>query len=102
MAGLIDDNAMEIQAMALFRQGKNKEASQLQDEFLRQVHATCPDHCSCPAPCKFHGKCVDCVTIHRGHGDHLPHCFQVMMNRRIETLSALTEHSFTPQLQPAE
>jgi hypothetical protein len=36
------------------------------------------------------------VIIHRGHGDHLPHCFQNMVNERIAVLSALTEHSFKP------
>jgi len=37
---------------------------------------------------------VECVTLHRGHGAHLPHCFQQMVNRRIEKLSELSEHSF--------
>jgi len=90
---MIDDHEMEQRAMALFRQGKREEASRLQDEFLQTVLASGEDHCSCPAACKFHGKCVECVIVHRGHGDHLPHCFQSMVNRRINALSALTEHS---------
>ena len=32
-----------------------------------------------------------------GLGYHLPHCFRSMVNRRIEELSALTEHSCRPQ-----
>ena len=92
----IDNNELEIEAMALFKAGKEKEASKLQDEFLAQVKASGTDHCSCPEPCKFHGKCVECVIIHRGHGDHLPHCFQQMINKKINVLSELSEHSFTP------
>ena len=91
---MIDDHPLEIEAMALFRRGKSKEASELQDRFLAEVKASKEDHCPCPSACKFHGKCVQCVMIHRGHGDHLPYCFRVMLNRRLEALSALSEHSF--------
>jgi hypothetical protein len=89
----IDNNEMEMCAMALFKDGNGAEAIKLQDEFLAQVHAACPDHCSCPVACKFHGNCVDCVIIHRGHADHLPHCLHAMVNARLKALSALTEHS---------
>lgn len=92
----IDDHPKEIEAMKLFRQGKFAEASMLQDEFLADIRQSGIDHCTCPAECKFHGKCVQCVAIHRGHGDHLPHCMQNMVNRKIEQLSGLTEHSFKP------
>lgn len=94
---MIDDNEIEMQAMGLFKAGKHAEAVKLQDEFLEAVHASCPDHCTCPKACAFHGNCVDCVIIHRGHGDHLPHCFQPMVNKRLGALSALTEHSLKRQ-----
>ena len=94
---MIDDNELEMKAMDLFKKGESQEASKLQDEFLQEIKASCPDHCSCPVICKFHGECVECVIIHRGHGDHLPHCFQKMVNKRIEALSELTEHSFNDQ-----
>ncbi len=93
---MIDDHPLECKAMQLFKRGEGKKASRLQDEFLKEVMDSGEDHCSCPGNCKFHGKCVECVIIHRGHGDHLPHCFQTMVNRRIESLSALTEHSCKP------
>jgi hypothetical protein len=93
---MVDDHELECRAMALFRSGDAAAAGQLQDEFLRQVMASGEDLCSCPAACKHHGNCVECVMIHRGHGDHLPHCFRVMVNRRIGALSALTEHSYKP------
>ena len=82
--------------MELFRQGESTSASKLQDEFLTEIKRSGLDHCTCPVTCKFHGKCVECVTIHRGHGDHLPHCFHNMVNRKIAQLSGLTEHSFEP------
>jgi hypothetical protein len=90
---MIDNNELEIRAMELFRKGDAAAARKLQEVFLAQVKRSGEDLCSCPAKCAYHGKCVECVVIHRGHGDHLPHCFQEMVNRRIESLSALTEHS---------
>jgi len=97
---MIDDNDMEIRAMALFRKGEGEKASELQDAFLQEVRSSGEDHCTCPADCTFHGKCVECVIIHRGHGDHVPHCFRKMLNRRIEALSALTEHSVKRRQDP--
>jgi hypothetical protein len=91
---MVDDHEMEQRAMVLFRAGRGAEASALQDEFLEKVLSSGEDYCTCPSKgCKWHGKCVECVILHRGHGDHLPHCFRHMVNRRIEALSALTEHS---------
>ena len=79
--------------MRLFKEGRLAEALRMQDEFLRAVRDSGEDHCPCPTSCRLHGKCAECVIVHRGHGEHLPHCFQDMLNRRIEPLSALTEHS---------
>lgn len=92
----VDDHPIEVEAMVLFRQNKLKEAGKLQDDFLAEVRRSGVDHCTCPAACELHGKCVDCVIVHRGHGDHLPHCMQAMVNRRIEQISGLTEHTFRP------
>jgi hypothetical protein len=91
---MIDDHKTELKAMELFKCGKMREASAMQDKFLAEVKASGEDHCSCPSACKFHGKCVECVTLHRGHGDHLPYCFRAMLNRKINNLSELSEHSF--------
>jgi hypothetical protein len=68
---------------------------QLQRDFLKEVKASGEDLCSCTAKCPYHGKCVDCVLIHRGHGDHLPECFRAMVNVRIRALLELTEHTVT-------
>ena len=91
---MIDDNPLEKQAMALFKNGDHAKARQLQAKFLEEVKNSAEDHCNCPVSCKYHGNCVECLILHRGHGDHLPHCFHRMINKRIEIISELTEHSF--------
>ncbi len=90
---MVDNHPIERRAMELFSSGDAVAAGRLQDQFLEEIMASGEDFCPCPAGCRYHGRCVECVLIHRGHGDHLPNCFRDMVNRRIEALSALTEHS---------
>lgn len=90
---MIDDHELEQKAMELFRAGEGERARALQTQFLESVMSSGEDYCTCPHACAHHGNCVECVVIHRGHGDHLPHCFRKMVNRRLEALAALTEHS---------
>ena len=90
----IDSNEMEKQAMDLFKKGETKQAQALQEQFLSDVLNSGEDHCPCPAACRYHGKCVECIVTHRARGDHLPYCFREMVNREIDSLSALTQHSF--------
>ncbi len=91
---MIDDHPTEIEAMRLFREGRGAEASKLQAQWVEQMLASGEDYCTCPSNCAYHGDCVRCIIVHRGHGDHLPHCMRAMVNRRIDVLSGLTEHSF--------
>lgn len=97
----VDDNPIEIEAMAAFRRGNGNEGRRLQDGFLEEFHESLKlreDFCTCTADCKHHGHCVDCVVIHRGHGDHLPRCMQAMLNRRLKNISELSEHSITQEI----
>jgi lysine/ornithine N-monooxygenase len=89
---IIDDNELEKRAMASFRTGDEKNGHRLQNQFLSEVRQSGMDHCTCTSKCPHHGKCADCVVIHRGHQDHLPNCFHEMVNRRIATMAGLTEH----------
>ncbi|MBD3291516.1 MAG: LPS biosynthesis protein [Armatimonadia bacterium] len=91
---MIDDHPLEIEAMRLFREGRGKDAQKLQEQFLEEVLNSDEDICPCPGSCKHRGDCVACVTIHRGHGDHVPYCMREMINRKLQELSGLTEHSF--------
>ncbi|NCO41285.1 MAG: LPS biosynthesis protein [Armatimonadetes bacterium CG_4_10_14_3_um_filter_66_18] len=94
---MIDSHPREVEAMALFKEGRGGEARRLQEAFLEEVLTSGEDLCSCPSDCKYPGKCVECVLVHRGHADHLPHCFRAMVNKRLAELSGLTEHSLEGQ-----
>ena len=90
----IERNETELAALRAYGQGDRKEAMRLEDEFVAELQASMArgeDHCSCTVPCRWHGKCAQCVAIHRAHGDHLPVCFHAMVNERLRCLSALTE-----------
>ena len=88
----IDGNELAILQDKLDREGKKQEAWEVKQEFLRQV-SEAGDHCPCPEACPHHGNCFECVTIHRGHRDHLPMCLWDMVNERIAALSHMTEGS---------
>ncbi|MCK4850971.1 MAG: hypothetical protein KAT11_06460 [Phycisphaerae bacterium] len=48
--------------------------------------------CSCPKiKCEWHGKCIECVAIHRYYKDHIPNCFQQFMNDKIKAVANLVE-----------
>ena len=93
---MIDDHPLEIEAMRLFKEGRSKEAQKLQEQFLEEVRNSGEERCPCPGNCKYRDNCVTCVTIHRGHGDHVPYCMRKMLNRKLQEPSGLTEHSFKP------
>lgn len=88
----IDNNELAIRQNELDRTGHKKEAYEMKMEFLRQVRES-GDHCPCKEACPHHGNCFECVTIHRGHRDHLPMCMWDMINERLHALSLLTEGS---------
>jgi len=96
---IIDGNQAEIQAMEAFLHGNTEEAERIQDGFISELYESMKtqDHCSCKkVDCKHHGKCIECVAIHRGHKHHLPNCFHDMVNERLSVVSALTEHTLYP------
>ena len=98
----IDFNKTECVAMEAFERGEPEEAKRLQRQFLDEVQQHMRagmDHCPCQdESCELHGKCVLCVLVHRGHGAHLPVCMHELVNRRLEKLSALTEHTITDRV----
>lgn len=96
----IDGNPMEKEAMKAFHRGDKAEGHRIQAEFLKEMHETFQNggHCSCTKPCNLHGKCVDCVAVHRAHQEHLPNCFREMVNVKIKAVSELTEHSIKEEI----
>lgn len=48
--------------------------------------------CSCSnIKCEWHGKCKECVTIHRYHKDHVPNCFKPFINDKIKAIASIGE-----------
>lgn len=46
--------------------------------------------CSCPyRRCEWHGKCRECVALHRYHAEHLPCCLQPLLREKITVLARL-------------
>lgn len=88
----IDGNELAILQNELSRQGNNRESMRIKKEFLNQVRSS-GDHCPCKQHCPHHGNCFECVTLHRGHREHLPMCMWDMVNERIAELSHMTEDS---------
>ena len=86
----IDGNELAILQNDLDRRGQKQEAWKIKQEFLKQVRES-GDHCPCQEKCPHHGNCFECVTLHRGHRDHLPMCMWDMLNERIAALSHMTE-----------
>ena len=98
----IDGNELAILQNELDQQGFKDEALKIKLEFLRQVRES-GDHCPCKEACRHHGNCFECVTIHRGHRDHLPMCLWDMVNERIAALSHITEgslHAYEARVPP--
>ena len=92
----IDGNEKETAALAAHRRGDKEEGTILQDEFVAEFMEFAKEGKFCPCvklKCKYHGKCMECVAIHRGHRHHLPNCFRDMVNAKLRMMSELTEHS---------
>ena len=78
---IIDRNPTEMKAMDAYLRGDDGEGERIQDIFVEEFveYAKTNDFCSCgKTGCKFHGKCMECVAIHRGHGNHLPECLSAV------------------------
>lgn len=71
-----------------------EEQYKIKMEALQEIMDSGIDYCSCPKSCPHHGKCRECVLIHRGHRDHLPYCMWDMVNEKIYDMQKLTEGSF--------
>ena len=48
--------------------------------------------CSCPNTlCDWHGKCKECVALHRHYNDHIPACLQPLIADKIKALAGVCE-----------
>ena len=91
---IIDGNPTEKKAMEAYLRGDSADGSRIQDEFVEEFLEAIKTQEYCPCVhCKFRGKCIECVAIHRGHRHHLPNCFRDMFNEKLSALSELSEHT---------
>lgn len=60
--------------------------------------------CPCPKQkCEWHGKCFECVMLHRVIQDHVPSCLQPMLRNKIKELAKVAEMITEPKpLTPGE
>jgi hypothetical protein len=69
-----------------------QEYYELVKELRRIVADPALRACSCPKTyCEWHGRCVECVALHRYNADHVPSCFQEILNGKIKALAAVGE-----------
>ncbi len=48
--------------------------------------------CTCPNTlCDWHGKCKECVALHRYHNDHVPVCLQPIIAEKLKGLVGTVE-----------
>lgn len=48
--------------------------------------------CTCPNTlCDWHGKCKECVALHRFHNDHIPVCLQPIIDDKLKKLVSVAE-----------
>lgn len=55
-----------------------------------------PELLKCPCPntlCDWHGRCKECVALHRHHNEHLPYCLQPLLEGKLKELVKVVEMS---------
>jgi hypothetical protein len=76
------------------------KAEYYQEILKNRAIAKDPSLTSCPCPkvrCEWHGKCKECVAIHRYHKDHLPECMQQYINPKLEAVVSIGELKTVPK-----
>ena len=52
--------------------------------------------CICPDTlCEWHGKCKECIALHRFHNDHIPICLQPIIDDKLKALVGVAEMTAT-------
>ncbi len=60
--------------------------------------------CPCPkTKCEWHGKCYECVRLHRHFGDHIPNCLQFILRDKVKDMARAAEMTVEPKpMTPGE
>lgn len=59
-----------------------------------------PEVTRCPCPnglCEWHGKCRECVALHRYHNQHVPVCLQPIIRNKVQALAGVVEMDMVPK-----
>ena len=72
-----------------------KTKEQYYDRVLENRQLVSDPHftkCTCANTlCDWHGKCKECVALHRHHNNHIPACLQPIINDKIKDLADAVE-----------
>lgn len=90
MGFIIDGNPEYKKALELYIQGELEKVKAIEKEFIENALQV-KDHCPCTASCRWHGKCKECVMLHRAHQDHLPNCMQAILLKQRKDVAHLAE-----------
>ena len=77
---------------------KTKEEYYVQVVLKNRELAANPEimKCTCPNTlCEWHGKCRECVGLHRYHNDHIPACLHGILDDKLKSLVKVTEMSIS-------
>ncbi|MDR3563058.1 MAG: hypothetical protein P4N59_16730 [Negativicutes bacterium] len=59
--------------------------------------------CSCPnVKCEWHGRCRECVALHRYYQDHVPACFHPLLRDKLKDLIKVVELETVEKEKTAE
>jgi hypothetical protein len=73
------------------------KAERLAEEIRAMLATNACAGCSCPQRgCAYHGKCYECVRIHRHYGEHLPSCLQFLLTDKLAALAEVAEVALVP------
>lgn len=97
----IEGNEKMHEAMSAFHKGDRTEGLKLPEEFTSTFRDEYKDkdHCPCLKACRYHRNCKECIAIHRSHQEHVPNCMRTMINKKINLLSELTEHTIAAEIE---
>lgn len=75
-----------------------EEFVELIKDCREQIKSGKYDKCACPElKCEWHGKCRECVMIHRAYKEHVPNCLKPIFKNKIKELADAIEFDISPR-----
>lgn len=73
----------------------NKEFENILKESRKIVADSKFNECPCTQECEWHGKCFECVKIHRVKGKHIPECLHFIFEKKVNDLAQCIERKLS-------